>query len=93
MAGFFSKLMSRRFRSERRAAMWFAGGFVVAMFAGQVLDERHCSFDGAHDKPFLNWLGRLCSDIRVSSDDLSTNGASVTVPRKGALQNMFEIPD
>ena len=90
----FTKLMSRQFRSERRAAVFFIGGFAAAMITGQVLDERHCTFDNAQEKPMLNWLARLCSDIRVSSGELSANGAALNhLPRKGALEDVFKITD
>ncbi|MGI9482247.1 MAG: hypothetical protein ACR2OR_07815 [Hyphomicrobiales bacterium] len=83
-----------RYRRERRAAIWFIGGFAAAMIAGQVLDETHCTFDSAHEKPMLNWLGRLCSDIRVSSTDLSTGGASLNkLPARGALKKTFTFTD
>ena len=88
------KLSGFRYRRERRAALWFIGFFAAAMFAGQVIDESHCSFDSAHEKPILNWLGRLCSDVRVSSTDLSTNGASLNkLPARGALQKTFTFND
>ena len=83
-----------RLSPEKRAACWFAGGFVVAMVMGQLLDERHCTFDLAHEKPLLNWAARLCSDIRVTSKDLSDNGGTLTVvPRRGALEEMFNFID
>jgi hypothetical protein len=94
MASVIGKIGGRKFLSERRAVIWFAGGFAAAMLIGQILDERHCAFDSAGEKPLVNWLGRLCSDIRVTSKTLSENGPTInSLPRRGALENMFEIPD
>lgn len=94
MFAMLGKLSGFKYRKERRAAAWFIGGFAVAMVVGQLIDERHCTFDNAHETPMLNWLARLCSDIRVTSTELSSGGASLNqLPARGSLQKTFTFND
>jgi len=94
MASIIGKMRLNNYRSERRAVLLFASGFVVTMLIGQILEERHCSFDSAGEKPLVNWIGRLCSDIRVTSKEFSTQSGSLThLPRRGSLESISGIPD
>ena len=94
MASIIGKMRLNNYRSERRAVLLFASGFVVTMLIGQLLEERHCAFDTAGDRSLVNWIGRICSDIRVTSKELSVQGGSLTeVPRRGSLESFSGIPD